>query len=258
MKNTITLFLLSLSIIAYSQSKMIVEYDYNFAHMHGIKSFLITDHKKSYFFYVNEPDVTYKTLEKNNFLGLNNYHVFEYSQNNEEIKQRVFMIPPKIQNPIPKLAVEKLADLKWTITNKTKEILTYKAFLATAEFRGRKYNAWFTKDLPFNLFPWKLKGLPGVVLEFEDDEGYIKGIAKFIILNSNVDFPTKVTKYFDEKDTTFIIPFKKLIEYENEVLKIEMNKIIASSPKETKYEMTNIRDAALEKTFEWETAPAKF
>ena len=36
--------------------------------------------------------------------------------------------------------------------------------LATCEFRGRKWQAWYS-DIPYSLGPWKLNGLPGLILE---------------------------------------------------------------------------------------------
>ena len=43
---------------------------------------------------------------------------------------------------------------------------------ALGEFRGRKYIAWFTSDIPLSDGPWKFCGLPGLILAVQDTEAY--------------------------------------------------------------------------------------
>ena len=40
--------------------------------------------------------------------------------------------------------------------------------MAEAEFRGRVWRAWFTYEIPMPYGPWKLGGLPGLILKAED------------------------------------------------------------------------------------------
>ncbi len=39
---------------------------------------------------------------------------------------------------------------------------------ATTHFKGRDYTAWFCPDLPLHVGPWKLNGLPGVIVQAYD------------------------------------------------------------------------------------------
>ena len=58
----------------------------------------------------------------------------------------------------------------WQILSETKELLGYSCQLATCDFRGRQWYAWFSTDIPVNEGPWKLFGLPGLVLEAWDSK----------------------------------------------------------------------------------------
>ena len=57
---------------------------------------------------------------------------------------------------------------EWTVRDSTKQILGYECQKAACEFRGRHWIAWFAADIPMKDGPWKLGGLPGLILEAYD------------------------------------------------------------------------------------------
>lgn len=66
--------------------------------------------------------------------------------------------------------IEELAPMfEWSLTEDTKEILGYKCKSATCDFRGRKYIAYYTEDVPVADGPWKFSGLPGFIMEVFDE-----------------------------------------------------------------------------------------
>ena len=65
--------------------------------------------------------------------------------------------------------VDSLHAQTWTMGDSTREVLGYTCQQATADFRGRRWTAWFAMDIPVSDGPWKLGGLPGLILEAYDE-----------------------------------------------------------------------------------------
>ena len=58
--------------------------------------------------------------------------------------------------------------IDWKINeDSTLEVCGYKCYYAQTDFRGRKWQVWFTSDIPLSIGPWKLGGLPGLILKAE-------------------------------------------------------------------------------------------
>lgn len=58
---------------------------------------------------------------------------------------------------------------EWEIvSDSTATILGYSCTLARTTFKGRTWLAYYTEDIPLDNGPWKLCGLPGLILKAED------------------------------------------------------------------------------------------
>lgn len=62
---------------------------------------------------------------------------------------------------------------EWELFDDVKEIAGYSCQKAKARVKGRLYTAWFTSELPFSSGPWRLHGLPGLILAAQDESGTV-------------------------------------------------------------------------------------
>ncbi|WP_081819246.1 GLPGLI family protein [Prevotella sp. HUN102] len=67
---------------------------------------------------------------------------------------------------------DSLNNIDWTISDSTKTILNYTVQMATCNYRGHYWTAWFAPDVPVSDGPWKLHGLPGIIMEAYDTKAY--------------------------------------------------------------------------------------
>lgn len=110
--------------------------------------------------------------------------------------------------------------LDWMITEESKEIGGYLCQKATTKFKGRNYEAWFCPEIPIPYGPWKLHGLPGLILAARDHKGEVifdyAGFDKsdaattFTIglssnaVESNAEEVAKLEKAFQENPSAFL------------------------------------------------------
>ncbi len=68
---------------------------------------------------------------------------------------------------------ESLAGINWELTDSVTGIMGYNCQMAKCDYHGRHWTVWFTTDIPVSEGPWKLQGLPGLILKaVENDEMY--------------------------------------------------------------------------------------
>lgn len=64
---------------------------------------------------------------------------------------------------------EPTTDLTWTLTDDTLTVSGYLCQRATTTFRGVAWAVWYTEEIPSSAGPWRLRGLPGMIVEAKSD-----------------------------------------------------------------------------------------
>ncbi|WP_131537398.1 GLPGLI family protein [Pedobacter nototheniae] len=72
------------------------------------------------------------------------------------------------------LIEEPAATIDWKITKDTMSFSGVHCQKATTHFKGRNWIAWFASEIPFQSGPWKLNGLPGLIVEAYDEKKEVK------------------------------------------------------------------------------------
>lgn len=111
--------------------------------------------------------------------------------------------------------------LQWNITGDTLKILNFNCQKAITYFKGRTYTAWFTTEIPSKDGPWKLCGLPGLILKAEDATGQVKFNALEIKEEISVNFYSTINN--TQNITSYQLKKLKDVFYENPKEFIENN-----------------------------------
>lgn len=101
---------------------------------------------------------------------------------------------------------EELYKMKWIFLKGEKKFNNFICKKAKTTFRGRTYIAWYTEKIPITAGPWKLNGLPGLILFAEDEMGIYKWEVKSIkypYIERTINLKDTYTKRNKYKKTTF-------------------------------------------------------
>ena len=87
------------------------------------------------------------------------------------------------------MCTEPFSELNWEIGDSIKTVLGYECIMATTDYHGRHWTAWFTPEIPVSDGPWKFIGLPGLILEASESTGQHRFVADGIEQISQPIYP---------------------------------------------------------------------
>lgn len=143
------------------------------------------------------------------------------------------------------LVKEVIPEIAWVLTNETKNIGEFSCQKATGAFRGRNYTVWFTNEIPLPYGPWKLNGLPGLILEAKDDLNELYFFAKKVALGKE--------EIISKPQAEIEIELKAFISLKFKLYKDKEKLIATKVPRNSQFKFTPpARSSQKEITYEWE------
>ncbi len=110
---------------------------------------------------------------------------------------------------------EDMPELEWELIDSVETVLGYECHAAKCNFRGREWIAFYSEEIPVMDGPWKLYGLPGLIMKASDSDGHYN--FECIGIKSNADRPITIykvpynktdrKKYYDAKHRYDINPY---------------------------------------------------
>ena len=150
---------------------------------------------------------------ENLLLFKNNEISFFYTASKQELTKEINKKVYNYQNLNTKLLIssertkgksyitqDTMIIIPWELSKNTKKIQNIECFSAQVEYRGRVWTAWYAPSVPVSSGPWKLYGLPGMILEAEDKGSFVHFECIYISIPPLVDFDIEVPKGLDSKE----------------------------------------------------------
>ncbi|WP_086029611.1 GLPGLI family protein [Tenacibaculum holothuriorum] len=249
MKKTILhLFLYLVTSSIFSQNSLEVQYDVitNISHLYKTTGVLKISSNKSHYIVLKANNGFKKDTEKriNGELHITLAESDNRPQVYTDINKNLLLSG---RNKI-KMLKEQLPKINWKITDEFKKIGEYKCQKATGYFRGRTYTTWFANKIPVPFGPWKLQGLPGLIIEVKDNRKEVYFRATKVSFKDNVT----INNFPDEEKA---IPLREYIEV---ILPKKQKELISkinaqNSDRNTTITTTSIdKNSKKERIYEWE------
>lgn len=105
-----------------------------------------------------------KILEEKGLLGQSRYRAIK------NFKENKITVYDWISPDFYEYSVD-MDDLNWQTADSTMTVLGYECILATADYHGRKWKAWFAPEIAVQDGPWQLCGLPGLIMKADTEDG---------------------------------------------------------------------------------------
>ncbi len=230
MKRTIISIIASFTTIAaLAQLAVKVEYDYHFYTVRGSETnrpMILTSSTIQSKFYnpdTNRIDSAYNSPEKKAaFDAYINSRIWskdeipptrwEKMYVEKERNNNVMTVYDTVAGEDRYYYIEPIGEIIWEVKDSTETILGYECQMAECDYHGRHWTVWFTPDIPIQDGPWKLNGLPGLILRAQEDFGLYKFTAVGIESFEKEIEPVYQKFLYEKIDRKELLQTKRLID----------------------------------------------
>jgi GLPGLI family protein len=115
--------------------------------------------------------------------------------------------------------------LNWSLAAESKMIGRFKAQKATTKYGGRSYEAWFTAEIPISSGPYKLYGLPGLILEARSLDGRVEFLFKEIVIDDTVSQEHSLSEPVEKLVFESLAEYNIMVAKKDEELKKKMKSL---------------------------------
>jgi GLPGLI family protein len=193
---SIVFVILFLHTVTYAQEKFRIEYQVRFNDQYDRGR---ADRLHTGYLFINNRESRYYTIQKSVYVPTNERDISMMPDTANQVytSQEEGRLIAEEMNLKGKryFVADSLYPMSWELSGEQKMIDSLRCTKATCTFRGRLYTAWFTTDIPLPFGPWKMGGLPGLVVDLQDNDANLvirlSGInrtAESFVLPTNVTY----------------------------------------------------------------------
>lgn len=124
---------------------------------------------------------------------------------------------------------EENIQLKWVLSDETKQYGKRVCKKATTTFRGRTYTAWYLPEIKTKMGPWKFSNPPGLIFEIYDTDK----VLHIKLRNLNTKKYSNINDWDNEKRKK-IISLKEYIKLEEKAEDVILERLNSKLPKGSK------------------------
>lgn len=170
-------------------------YDMTASAKDSLKYLLFSSERLKSISVITKQETAEKVLNTNKSLRINTINPNSYitfTTYKDRDKKNIYTIDKTYDLPAKSVfLIEEINPQQWEIESDTCRIMNYLCHKATTQFRGRKYEVYFAPEIPVNEGPWKLYGLPGVILAAKTTDGYFsfQAIGIQVLHDKSINIP---------------------------------------------------------------------